>query len=132
MAMSEEIQLKLTSLRKTACRSLPPRHTQMTTEFRASDSAACVLKPRRHPHSVVFLGDHATVGQRFTAPHRGRRSSGGTLQGYPCVDVSRWGRFQDPDESAHYEYLCKAAGIPVYVILQSEKCSETRQRTLSL
>ena len=28
-------------------------------------------------------------------------------------DVSRWGRFQDADESAHYEYLCKQAGIKV-------------------
>jgi DNA invertase Pin-like site-specific DNA recombinase len=29
-------------------------------------------------------------------------------------DVSRWGRFQDADESAHYEFLCKAAGIRVH------------------
>ena len=28
-------------------------------------------------------------------------------------DVSRWGRFQDPDEAAHYEFLCKRSGIPV-------------------
>lgn len=28
-------------------------------------------------------------------------------------DVSRWGRFQDTDEAAHYEFLCKNAGIPV-------------------
>src|SRR5262249_45907924 len=28
-------------------------------------------------------------------------------------DVSRWGRFQDTDESAHYEFLCKVAGISV-------------------
>jgi DNA invertase Pin-like site-specific DNA recombinase len=28
-------------------------------------------------------------------------------------DVSRWGRFQDPDEGAHYEFICKDAGIPV-------------------
>jgi DNA invertase Pin-like site-specific DNA recombinase len=28
-------------------------------------------------------------------------------------DVSRWGRFQDTDECAHYEYLCKKAGIKV-------------------
>jgi DNA invertase Pin-like site-specific DNA recombinase len=28
-------------------------------------------------------------------------------------DVSRWGRFQDPDESAHYEFLCRAAGVPI-------------------
>jgi DNA invertase Pin-like site-specific DNA recombinase len=28
-------------------------------------------------------------------------------------DVSRWGRFQDTDEAAHYEFLCKQAGIKV-------------------
>ena len=29
-------------------------------------------------------------------------------------DVSRWGRFQDIDEAAHYEFLCKSSGVPVY------------------
>jgi DNA invertase Pin-like site-specific DNA recombinase len=33
-------------------------------------------------------------------------------------DVSRWGRFQDADESAYYEYRCKKAGINV------EYCAE--------
>ena len=28
-------------------------------------------------------------------------------------DVSRWGRFQNTDESAHYEYLCTRAGVQV-------------------
>ena len=28
-------------------------------------------------------------------------------------DVSRWGRFQDTDESAHYEFVCRQAGIKV-------------------
>lgn len=28
-------------------------------------------------------------------------------------DVSRWGRFQDADESAYYEYICRRAGISV-------------------
>lgn len=28
-------------------------------------------------------------------------------------DVSRWGRFQDADESAYYEYICKRSGITV-------------------
>lgn len=28
-------------------------------------------------------------------------------------DVSRWGRFQDADESAYYEYICKRAGLSV-------------------
>lgn len=29
-------------------------------------------------------------------------------------DVSRWGRFQDPDESAYYEYLCRNGGVSVH------------------
>lgn len=29
-------------------------------------------------------------------------------------DVSRWGRFQDADESAHYEFICKQSGIRVH------------------
>ncbi len=33
-------------------------------------------------------------------------------------DISRWGRFQDADESAYYEYICKRAGISV------EYCAE--------
>lgn len=28
-------------------------------------------------------------------------------------DVSRWGRFQDTDEGAHYEFICKQAGVKV-------------------
>ncbi len=28
-------------------------------------------------------------------------------------DISRWGRFQDADESAYYEYICKRTGISV-------------------
>jgi DNA invertase Pin-like site-specific DNA recombinase len=28
-------------------------------------------------------------------------------------DISRWGRFQDADEGAHYEYICKSASISV-------------------
>lgn len=28
-------------------------------------------------------------------------------------DISRWGRFQDADESAYYEYICRRAGIQV-------------------
>jgi DNA invertase Pin-like site-specific DNA recombinase len=41
-------------------------------------------------------------------------------------DVSRWGRFQDTDESAHYEYLCKSARIPVHY------CAETFENDNSM
>lgn len=29
-------------------------------------------------------------------------------------DISRWGRFQDADESAYYEFICRQAGITVH------------------
>ncbi|WP_164940145.1 recombinase family protein [Bradyrhizobium zhanjiangense] len=35
---------------------------------------------------------------------------------FGCIlvfDVSRWGRFQDVDESAYYEFICKRAGVKV-------------------
>jgi len=36
---------------------------------------------------------------------------------FKCIlvyDVSRWGRFQDADESAYYEFVCRQAGIEVH------------------
>jgi DNA invertase Pin-like site-specific DNA recombinase len=42
--------------------------------------------------------------------------------GYQAIlvyDVSRWGRFQDTDESAHYEFLCKSVGVPVHYCAES-------------
>jgi DNA invertase Pin-like site-specific DNA recombinase len=33
-------------------------------------------------------------------------------------DVSRWGRFQDPDEAAHYEVVCGQEGVRI------EYCAE--------
>ena len=42
-----------------------------------------------------------------------------TYKAILVYDVTRWGRFQDTDESAHYEFLCKSAGVPVHY------CAET-------
>ena len=39
------------------------------------------------------------------------RAEFGTVLVY---DVSRWGRFQDADESAHYEFICKRAGVSIH------------------
>jgi hypothetical protein len=46
-------------------------------------------------------------------------SGASTYRAILVYDVSRWGRFQDTDESAHYEFLCKSAGAPVHY------CAET-------
>lgn len=39
-------------------------------------------------------------------------------------DMSRWGRFQDSDESAHYEFICKSAGVRV-VYCAEPFCGDT-------
>src|ERR1022692_4510039 len=41
-------------------------------------------------------------------------------------DVSRWGRFQDPDEAAHHEFICREAGVSVHY------CAEQFDNNLSL
>ena len=58
-------------------------------------------------------------------------------------DISRWGRFQDVDESAYYEFVCKQKGIHVAYcaeqfdndgrgVLGCEAASARRTRSLSL
>ncbi len=42
------------------------------------------------------------------------QSGGACYRAILVYDVSRWGRFQDADESAYYEYACKRAGIAVH------------------
>jgi DNA invertase Pin-like site-specific DNA recombinase len=40
-------------------------------------------------------------------------SGGADFTNVLVYDVSRWGRFPDTDEAAHYEFVCKRAGIAV-------------------
>lgn len=48
------------------------------------------------------------------------------FQAILVYDVSRWGRFQDTDEGAHYEFLCRRAGVSVHY------CAETFENDGSL
>lgn len=41
-------------------------------------------------------------------------SGGAEFQAVLVYDVSRWGRFPNNDEAAHYEYLCSSSGIPLH------------------
>ena len=42
------------------------------------------------------------------------RSGSADFAAVLVYDVSRWGRFQDTDESAYYEFICREAGIKVH------------------
>ena len=45
-------------------------------------------------------------------------------------DVSRWGRFQNPDESAHYDFICANAGVPVHYCAEQFSNDGTMQSSL--
>lgn len=45
-------------------------------------------------------------------------------------DVSRWGRFQDIDESAYYEYTCKKANVKVHYCLEQFENDGSAHSTL--
>src|SRR5262249_53285976 len=45
-------------------------------------------------------------------------------------DVSRWGRFQDADESAYYEYICKRHNIHVHYCAEAFANDNTPTATI--
>jgi DNA invertase Pin-like site-specific DNA recombinase len=45
-------------------------------------------------------------------------------------DVSRWGRFQDTDESAYYEFICRRAGISVHYCAEQFENDNTPASTI--
>lgn len=63
------------------------------------------LTLRERPGLQALLADVLKPGRQFTR--------------LLVYDVSRWGRFQNLDESGHYEFLCYAAAVPV------SYCTET-------
>jgi DNA invertase Pin-like site-specific DNA recombinase len=69
---------------------------------------------------VRTYADHGKSGLRLDGRDALKRLIGDVRAGQVnftailVYDVSRWGRFQDADESAYYEFLCKEAGIAVH------------------
>ena len=100
------------------------QYVRMSTEHQqysiANQEAAIQTYARSHGYAVVLT--YADAGKSGLAiKHRKelRRLLHDVTSGqarYKAIlvyDVSRWGRFQDVDEAAAYEFLCKSAGIPV-------------------
>jgi DNA invertase Pin-like site-specific DNA recombinase len=65
-----------------------------------SDEARSGLNLKKRPGLMQLIADVQSNSADFSA--------------ILVYDVSRWGRFQDSDESGYYEYLCKRAGIVVH------------------
>ena len=74
-------------------------------------------------HGFVIVKTYADPGKSgVVATHRKGLSDllhdvvGGNspFRAILVYDVSRWGRFQNSDEAAHYEFLCVSSGIPLH------------------
>jgi DNA invertase Pin-like site-specific DNA recombinase len=93
-------------------------HQRYSTENQASAIAAYAAE--RNINVIRTYRDEGRSGLRIF----GRDGLGELIDDvqlgraqFDCIlvyDVSRWGRFQDVDESAYYEFICRKAGIQVH------------------
>src|SRR4051794_27985177 len=92
-------------------------HQRYSTE---NQSDAIAQYAARQGFEVVHTyADHGRSGLRLEGRDGLRQllhdvqSGTADFRAILIYDVSRWGRFQDADESAYYEYICRRAGIEV-------------------
>jgi len=85
----------------------PNRICNSNSAVRKSAKSEASLVPAR---SGMLLKNRAGLKQLMKDVMDGQLEFRAVL----VYDESRWGRFQDTDEAAHYEYLCKSSTIPVH------------------
>jgi DNA invertase Pin-like site-specific DNA recombinase len=100
-------------------------YVNMSTEHQqySPENQVDIIRQYAKDHNMEIVqvySDHGRSGlniasreslNRLMADVEAKRTDFTSLLVY---DVSRWGRFQDADESAYYEYVLKRAGIRVH------------------
>jgi DNA invertase Pin-like site-specific DNA recombinase len=101
------------------------QYVRMSTEHQqySTENQAKIIQDYAAKHGMEIVREYADSGKSGLRL-AGRDSLQTLLQDVETgttdfeailvYDVSRWGRFQDTDESAYYEYLCKRAHIHVH------------------
>jgi DNA invertase Pin-like site-specific DNA recombinase len=101
------------------------QYLRMSTERQeySLDNQAVAIQRYADSHGFAIVKTYEDAGKSgLTIGHRNGLQAlltdilGGkaTICAVLVYDVSRWGRFQDADEAAHYEFLCKSSGIRVH------------------
>ncbi|TFV67424.1 recombinase family protein [Bradyrhizobium frederickii] len=92
-------------------------HQRYSTQMQAAAIAVYAAQ-----HELVIVRTYADEGRSGLQIKRREglmeliedvRSGRADFDHILVYDVSRWGRFQDIDESAYYEFICRQAGIKV-------------------
>jgi DNA invertase Pin-like site-specific DNA recombinase len=100
------------------------QYVRMSTDYQRysieNQAAAIAAYAQLHQLSIVrTYRDEGESGLKFknrnglTQLLEDVRSGKADFGHVLVFDISRWGRFQDVDESAHYEFICKQRGIRV-------------------
>lgn len=122
--MGNELVVRRSSLPVAQKMSRAAQYVRMSTERQqySIQNQAAVIAAYAHAHDLTIVRTYRDQGESGLLI----KNRAGLLQlledvqageadfGHILVyDVSRWGRFQDADESAHYEFVCKRGGIKV-------------------
>ena len=101
------------------------QYVRMSTEHQqySTENQADVIREYAERHGIEVVRTFTDAGKSGLRMH-GRdalrslidtvTAGNADFTAILAYDVSRWGRFQDADESAFYEYTCKRAGITVH------------------
>ena len=112
---------------------IPPRkgasYVRMSTDMQqySIENQMAAINRYAEKHNIEIVA-HYTDGGKSGLNLRGRKGLQKLIEDVQTrqaqftvilvLDVSRWGRFQDTDESAYYEYTCKRAGVRVEYVLE--------------
>ncbi|APO56364.1 recombinase family protein [Bradyrhizobium diazoefficiens] len=122
--MGNELVVRRSSLptAQTMCRAV--QYVRMSTERQqySIENQAAAIAAYAHAHNLTIVRTYRDEGEsglriknraglsRLIEDVQGGNADFGHILVY---DISRWGRFQDMDESAHYEFICRQAGVKV-------------------
>jgi DNA invertase Pin-like site-specific DNA recombinase len=100
------------------------QYVRMSTDHQrySTQNQAATIAVYAAQHDLVIVRTYADEGRSGLRIHRRDglieliddvRNGRADFDHILVYDVSRWGRFQDVDESAYYEFICRQAGIKV-------------------
>jgi len=122
--MGNELVVRKSSLPTAQAMSRAAQYVRMSTERQqySIQNQAAAIAAYAHAHNLTIVRTYRDEGEsglriknraglsRLIEDVQGGNADFGHILVY---DISRWGRFQDMDESAHYEFICRQAGVKV-------------------
>ena len=118
MTPSPATENELPSAKAAVYVRMSTEHQQYSTNNQMD--AICEYALRRNIEIVKVYSDEGKSGLSIHGREQFSRMIADVKAGSPgfsCIlvyDVSRWGRFQDADESAYYQHVCRRANILVH------------------